>query len=104
PEVSYTNTGGFLSTPWSVRVSARLISRMGTRISARDPVTYILRELGMGWVAAPSAPERAMAVSGKRLVIIMLHCMTITGNRSGTGQHPGNGAMQRCASRFLRRY
>jgi hypothetical protein len=35
-------------------VSLWLISRIGTRMSAREPCTYALRELGNGLIAASS--------------------------------------------------
>jgi hypothetical protein len=46
PLVSYTATGGFSSTPFNVCVDSSVISRIGTRTSAREPVTWILRDAG----------------------------------------------------------
>ena len=37
-----------------VGVSAWLISRIGTRMSGREPALYTLREFGSGWMAASS--------------------------------------------------
>lgn len=38
PDVSYTGTGGFSISPWSVRVAVCLMVRIGTRMSGRLPV------------------------------------------------------------------
>src|SRR4030065_1562516 len=46
--------GGSLSAPISAVVSACEISRIGTRMSGREPSIYTLRELGKGWIAAAS--------------------------------------------------
>jgi len=46
--------GGFFSPPKAVGVSACEISRIGTRRSAREPSTWILREFGSGAIAASS--------------------------------------------------
>src|SRR3990170_810262 len=54
PEVSYRYTGGLDSAPKLAGVGASVTSRIGTRMSARLPGMYTLREFGNGWVTALS--------------------------------------------------
>ncbi len=54
PDVSYTYIGGFFSAPNDAGVSDCWISRIGTRMSGREPSTYTLREFGNGFTAASS--------------------------------------------------
>src|SRR6478672_2266369 len=64
--------GGFFSAPIDAGVSDWLISRIGTRMSGREPSTWILREFGSGWMAASST--LAVAARNWGLAFMMLLC------------------------------
>src|SRR6188768_1206430 len=55
--------GGLASPPNNVGVSAWAISRMGTRTSGRLPVTWTLREPGIGAVTDSDSSRAARARS-----------------------------------------
>jgi len=89
PEVSYTNTGGLAPPPNCSGVGACAISRIGTRMSGRLPVTWILRELGSGWTAALST----VAVVESNFMWLLLQAGASKGDMGASG--PG-GTWRAC--------
>src|SRR5690606_12138476 len=100
PEVSYTVTGGFSSPPNTVGVRVCTISRIGTRMSGREPCTWILREPGIGRVTASDSCEVFwMRELGTAFIGIVLlgsrtRCVRQGSRAAGCGPGRSEGARQ----------
>src|SRR5690606_29632910 len=71
--VSYSVSGGLSPPPNIAGVGPRAISRIGTRMSGRDPGTWILREPGVGrGTEAESCPACSAREEGTAFIGIVL--------------------------------